>query len=565
MFLHLSSISLSTIADLEITTLPDIIVMVDGEPLEVVNDQQRYFSGTTSRQDTCPWLTGNGGDCPRRDNLMTVSEDGKSITTHGNMWRSIPIDIGKDVGDYVVSFDYVLKEPGEIAAICFDENQSLGDHDNPSMNKYNPVRCIAPSYYDSSTTAKNNYVMNYEPAINESHRYVYRLSSMFDRVSGLNYIGIVADNDQGDKSVGEWTVSNIAITTSLSSCIKDKNVNVNFNIDDCTIDNFLAGINDQLDDSCPQKGDALLELLALWGFDNEMEVLDKISSICKASYEDKEYDFMEALSHDPHLERQLSAEYIDGGTFVNYEEDPQDESIIKTQALIDAMPATSQIMTYPEDHHALDQCYSGLAMCCWVDSRDGDLEDNTDICYVNMKDSRKTAHVQDGWSIYGDNHEGNVNCQGFAWNTSGGSISNALKGNALFDIGFAHLSDGKREQVPGAPLCGCADRMPVVTKASCTQATTTSTVSVSYTASTGVVSATSTTGAITTGPCKNDRDEEVDLKAHYKNIYGAEGHQADWIEKRLVGEGQCHRAINDFLSKKGLVKALDGDNAAAIQ
>merc|ERR1712086_1159639 len=100
---------------------------------------------------------------------------------------------------------------------------------------------------------------------------------------------------------------------------------------------------------------------------------------------------------------------------LNYETEAAD--LLKDGAGIDAADAMSatHLFATPK-HHALDQCDVGAAMCCWVDSRGASaLEDNTDVCYVNMKASRRTAHVADGYSIYGESDEGAVNCQGFAW------------------------------------------------------------------------------------------------------------------------------------------------------
>lgn len=531
----------STISDISIYSLPNLNIAFNNEPLVIENDQESYYSGINSGQDTTPI----------REHMMEISSDGSTLTTSGNQWRAFPVVPSipaADLGDFVVSFDYKSIERGEIAALCFEENKSLGDYDDPALNEYNPKRCLQLNYDDPNPDARHNYIQGYEPAINQSHRYVANLSKIFERFSSLNYIAIVADNDSGDKSGGSWSVSNIAITTSLTSCLRD--TSFQFSVTDCTIPNFLAGIKSAMtSETCGD--DPLLELLALWDFKNEMQIYKKIELICKSSYETSEYDFMTTLSTDPELARQLGHEFIDGGTFLNYED--SSERVAKAGASIalsDQRYSSTHLFKWPE-HHALDQCDVGAAMCCWVDSRDAaaPLVDNTDVCYVNMKDSAKTAHVADGYSIYGDNHAGAVNCHGFAWDTSGGSISDALKGNALFKVALADFSaDGKVEQVPGAPLCGCIDRMPVVTHADCTQVTTDSpTVNIAYDSTVELFSATFDMGTIQHSSCG-------DLKTHYKSIVGEESHLAEFIDTRIVGDGNCHNAINGFLSKKGLIK-----------
>ena len=491
---------------------------------------------------------------------MEISQDGLSITTHGNQWRAMPVEPpipAANLGDFVVSFDFKLSEHEEISSICFEDNKEFGDYDDPNDNKYDPKRCRL-LYYDPDEDQKNrNYHFEgpYEPGVDETYHFVTNMGKLFERFNTWNYLAIVADNDQ-DKTMGEWTISNLAITTDATSCLQGKAFS--FDVSDCTVPNFLAGVKGAMD-SLPEEekcahNDPLVEMMALGDYTYEHQVYKEIEYICKASYENDEYDFIKSLSSDATIARQIANEMIDGGTVLNSASDSN--TVAKTGAGINAAKQyeTSHLFTWPQDHHALDQCDVGAAMCCWVDQRGAsDLVDNTDVCYVNMKDSKKTAHVADGYSIYGDDHAGNVNCHGFVWDSSGSSISSALKGNALFKVGFLGVYDqDKVEQVPGAPLCGCIDRMPVVTQASCTEITDdTSSVSVSHHATMGF-SASFNQGEIATSDCNGN-----DLKAHYKTIYTEEDslHLFNYIDNRLVGDGNCHEAINDFLGTKGLAKA----------
>jgi len=303
---------------------------------------------------------------------------------------------------------------------------------------------------------------------------------------------------------------------------------------------------------CGVNNDPLLELMAQFDARDESDVYKKIEKICSASYEASRYDFENAISSEPQVVR----EFIDGGTMLNYERDSKGSSLMKDGAGIGHVDqyASSHLLSWPK-HHALDQCKVGAAMCCWVDSRGAsNLAMNSDVCYVNMKSSRRTAHVADGYSIYGDTAgDGNVNCHGFAWGSKNGSIHSALKGNALFKVGFMdnlyNSLKGNVEQVPGAPLCGCIDRMPVVTKAACTKVTdTTSNVDVTYNKVTGRYSAQYNMGTIEYADCGSDLNE------YYKTLEGVDSHNAAYIDTRLVGDGKCHEAINVFLGGKGLIK-----------
>lgn len=537
----------SSISNITISSSPSIKIGVDGS-----SATSRTRSGATSDftieggGNQVSYESSSQDNTPIRDYLAAISEDG-DITATGNMWRAFPITPSKsiqDLGDFVVSFTYTLKEEAELHAVCFEDNLEYGDYDDPADNQYDPRRCVILNAFQDID--KQFFTGGYYPALNEPHRYVLNLSKFLERFYNWNYLVIVQDNDL-DRSVGEMTIGDFHVTTSLSSCLEG--TDYDFQVQDCTIENFLGGVQAAMatENTCTQT-DPLLELMALFDAKTEIEVYKKIENICASSYKPSEFDFASTISSEP----QLVKEFIDGGTVLNYE---SDDALAKDGAGIaaaDSMSA-SHLFAWPK-HHALDQCDVGAAMCCWVDSRGTSaLVDNTDVCYVNMKDSRRTAHVADGYSIYGGSDEGAVNCHGFAWGTDGGSINSALKGNALFKVGFMDnlLADlkGNVEQVPGAPMCGCIDRMPVVTEAKCTKASAdTSTVNVAYVAATGTFNAVFTLSSITYSDCG-------DLNAYYKELVGADTHHADYIDTRIVGEGQCTGAINDFLSKKGLVKS----------
>ena len=104
---------------------------IDSDYVSVKNVQLPYDQG----QDTGPI----------RNNLAIVSEDGASITFDGNMWRAweLTTPMSPDsLGDFVVSFDFEVAEAGELHAICFDDNQELGDQDDPNDTGADPRRCV---------------------------------------------------------------------------------------------------------------------------------------------------------------------------------------------------------------------------------------------------------------------------------------------------------------------------------------------------------------------------------------------------------------------------------------
>merc|ERR1711862_519107 len=114
------------------------------------------------------------------------------------------------------------------------------------------------------------------------------------------------------------------------------------------------------------------------------------------------------------------------------------------------------------------------------------------------------------------------------------------KGNELFMVGFMNnfYNNGNVEQVPAAPMCGCVDRMPVVTNAKCLDAkAATSCVNVTYNSALEDLGATFTLGDVTYSECSEGKAQVEDVA---------------FMESRIVGSGNCKDATNSFLATKGL-------------
>ena len=369
---------------------------------------------------------------------------------------------------------------------------------------------------------------------------------MFEyRYESFNYLAFISDNDLGDKTGGDVTFSKLQLITDLNSCLAP--LGFEFTLDDCSIKNVLSAVKEELINKNCVNTDPLLELMALFDATQEMEVYKTIEKTCRSGYGHMEYDFTKYLSN----EGQLVREYIDGAHWSR-----QDATRINH---VNEMYASSNVFTYP-DHHALKNCDKGAAMCCFVTNEDSPLESpatispspNAEMCHTDIEKSRYSAHVRKGFSIYGEDGTDDVLCHGFAWGTDRGSIDAALAGNALFKVGFMNdfYTSGNIEQVPAVPLCGCIDRMPVVTNAKCTKAIAEgSTVLFKYDAAAKDLTASFTLGegGITYGDCDGN------LLDHYKSL-AAEGKADDYavayMESRIVGEGGCSAATSAFLGEK---------------
>merc|ERR1711982_190405 len=192
-------------------------------------------------------------------------------------------------------------------------------------------------------------------------------------------------------------------------------------------------------------------------------------------------------------------------------------------------------------------------------STDSPTSSSTSSPTVNSSDTASPSNmptdipINDGYSIYAADNVEDLYCEGFAWGTDNGSIDAGLKGNELFMVGFMNnfYNNGNVEQVPAAPMCGCIDRMPVVTNAKCLDAkAATSFVNVTYNSALEDLEATFTLGDVTYSECS-----EGNLLDPYKAL-AAEGkaqvEDVAFMESRIVGSGNCKDATNSFLAPKGL-------------
>jgi len=296
----------------------------------------------------------------------------------------------------------------------------------------------------------------------------------------------------------------------------------------------------------------LLELFAIFDATEEMDVYSNIEQICSRAYKWAEYDTFSSLGMDDETERQITREFLDGGSVWNYGK--EDAGVGIDTAYIERASSTasvSRLIKWP-DHHSLEHCDVGAAMCCMTTSRGDDSSNagsppNSEICYVDIAASKRSARVRDGYSIYTQDQTNDVYCEAFAWGTDGGSIHSALKGNALFQTGFANMLEGLVEQIPGAPLCGCLDRMPVVTNAKCTQVTSTdSSVDVTFVKNLGVFDSSFNLGTITNTDCG-------DFVGHYKELEGGiNTPDTSFVADRIVGATGCADVTATFLATKEL-------------
>jgi len=160
----------------------------------------------------------------------------------------------------------------------------------------------------------------------------------------------------------------------------------------------------------------------------------------------------------------------------------------------------------------------------------GDPDDNTDVCEHDMANSARAARVRNGHAVYSvgadSNDEGNVYCEGFTWDDSS---DGPFKGNTLFEVAMkkGFMENERTRAIPGAPMCGCIESMPTVSRAACTNAVVTQTFTV-HIEDTSEISLEMTNLDLSFGDC-----DGKDLAEYYTDRFGNEGKD---ISDRIVGE-----------------------------
>lgn len=201
-------------------------------------------------------------------------------------------------------------------------------------------------------------------------------------------------------------------------------------------------------------------------------------------------------------------------------------------------------------------CDLRTVVCCYVDNANGVFDDNTDVCYQDLHQARRSNRVSNGYSTFSAGDP--THCIGFTWEE--GEESDALKGNALFHISYKYrMESGYAKNVPGAPMCACIEQMPTIEKAACADVSGTSTFTFTYNSANSITG--TNTASVTYGDCDGD-----DLKSYYAGT-GAEKAELD---KYLVGDGGCTEATTNFLNDMFLVPTdeqlhvVDSDKWAAF-
>ena len=361
--------------------------------------------------------------------------------------------------------------------------------------------------------------------------------------------------------------------SSSAQCLSSYSINT----DECSLDALSTSLQAELDlVNCSH--DAASEIQLTLGNTRE-EILDKIAEACSAAYLP-----FGAISGEDHI---FDKEYYDGGTYWNEQRQSVDKNGITIHKLksdpgsrihdIYDNISESNGITFPDNLTNFENCDLNAVMCCFVQDRqagdnngncatpydekcvDANPGDNTDICYVDMSRSPTSSRTTDGFSLFEGDDEDDSHCHGFAWAEDSTDISARFKGNNLFYVSmYDHFTQrGYVRNVPGAPMCGCVEQMPVVTRSDCTQIDINNEdVTFTYSTETGLT-AEVTNIDIDFNSCQGANNNNNDLGAYYERLVNEKKiseEKKDAFEEIVVGETYCREAIDKFLDAEGFMK-----------
>lgn len=184
------------------------------------------------------------------------------------------------------------------------------------------------------------------------------------------------------------------------------------------------------------------------------------------------------------------------------------------------------------------ECPLGAIECCYTDTRSSSFSGNADMCALDMAGAAKSNHIKDSSMTYFDtNSARQAKCTGFAYEK--GSFGDAVKYNTLFHMAMKTnlYNDGYVKNIPGAPMCGCVEQMPIVDKVDCIEPV--EGYSIDSNGNVGV--------EMSWKSCTH-----TSLKTHY-NTLNKTGMEKYFFNKKVVDQGQCAAAAASFMNDQMLV------------
>lgn len=313
---------------------------------------------------------------------------------------------------------------------------------------------------------------------------------------------------------------------------------------ECTVANFAAVAGGQA---------ALASLLSVNNNVNAIQA--KLDAECGAAV-DPSLDLSEAIGMGP----QFLKNFLDGGTTWNDNYEANGKYVLADDAAIIptlyATRAKTTVFSAPDGganekydqyfsnfYNGDKECRLGVIECCYTASRSPDqtgLENNAEMCALDLTLAAKSNHIQSpafrpSFTYYGTQPQDDSYCSGFAYDED--SFGEAVKYNTLFHMAMMTNLYEKNyvKNIPGAPLCGCVEQMPVVDNAACVKAKE----GYELNLSNGSISV-----AISWEDCGTD------LYSYYATLPGRSQTEKFFVKEKIVGAGQCEAAAVSFMNEQ---------------
>jgi len=368
--------------------------------------------------------------------------------------------------------------------------------------------------------------------------------------------------------------------SAQTACFANDNFKINVVDGECSYDDLIEGLEVRIENKNCGNG-AKEELRLLLGVTTNSEAKNIIGEYCD---EQLALQAEESKPLTDHLAKKdyFVEEYFHGGTTWNEEVQYTDDSGVDRNVLANDASRVNSLfngraqngMIEMPEYDGLGNCNNNAIYCCWAQDRqandnngncntpyetdcdDKDPGDNTDLCAVDIdSNSEYAAHVAGGFSIFPDNKEGPIHCHGFAWSKRDDAAMTRYKANNLFYVSmYDHMySRGYVRAVPGAPMCGCAEDMPIVSRADCTEMDIEETWRFHHVAGVGF-SVSLRDVDIAYNACQGANNNNNDLEAYIERLVDEgefkENH-FERIKQNIVGDGNCDAAIANLLAEKG--------------
>jgi len=223
-------------------------------------------------------------------------------------------------------------------------------------------------------------------------------------------------------------------------------------------------------------------------------------------------------------------------------------------------------------------CTMNAAMCCWPKDRqandgngncakpydincvDKDPADNTNLCFADLAKGNASTGLDsnDGFMAFpgdGNDGEGAIHCHGFAWANDDYDATSRYKSNNLFFVSmYDHMHQrGYVKNIPGMPMCGCLDQMPIVTQSDCTQVDVTENWQLDFDGTT--ITTKMIKVEIDFNACQGRGNENNDLWAYAARLYdegGITAEQFGKVGRVLTNDHDCYHATEFAKQQKGL-------------